>query len=315
MLLLTAATVLAQPATLEVLDTIDGGDEAMLYRPSHLLFAPDGTCYVLNAGDCRVLQFDADWSLVRAFGHEGEGPGEFTNPTGMILRDGDLWIFEMMRATRFSLTGEYRRTVTSRLEMHAPQSTDQGILVRLGGGADRMAALLDDDLDLIRKLGPACPHDGDFLAEYRACGFVETLPHPDYLALLLNPIDGRLWALDDAGDVAREVELVSQDGRSSMTEPDDDGRVTMQFTLVMGTGGVDARGLFWSMPMSEEEDPEGLQLLVVRDRDFQPMAEYVLPEGVNGFGLVQAPDGRLLFLDGNASLIHVCAYPEELAAR
>ena len=298
---------LAEPATLEVLQTIDGDGDTMIYRPDFLVFGPDGSSYVLNGGDSTVLHFDADWSLVRTFGREGEGPGEFVNATGLVIYQDKIWVFEMMRATLFSLEGEYLETRTSQLQMHEPVVTERGLVVRLGSN-ERLAALLDDQLELVEKLGPHCPSGEDFMEQYRTCGFVRALPHPDYLCLLMNPFDGHLYVLDDAGDVVREVELVKSSGESSMREEGDDS-VSMSFSLVMGTGGVDRNGRYWTVPLppdAEEGDPVKL---VVLGRDLEPEAEYVLPEDVLGFRIYHAPDGTLVLLDGASSLIHVCGYP------
>lgn len=312
--LLIAVAAAAQPPQLEIIASFDGGDEAMLYRPSAVAFGDDGSVYVLNAGDSRVLHFAADWSLLGEFGAEGEGPGEFTNPVGMLRRGQEIWVFEMMRATVFSLAGEYRRTVTSQNEMHDPIETERGLLVGLGS-SDRLVALMDDELGLITKLGPECPRDTDFMTQFKACGFVHALPHPDHLALLLNPIDGHLWALDQAGDVVREMELADGPGASHAND-DGEGNVQMSFSLVMGRGGVDRYGRMWTMPLSydeaEDEAKDEPQLLIVRDRDLAPVAEYILPDGITAFEVYHAPDGRLLLLDGNSSLIHVGVYPDGL---
>jgi hypothetical protein len=315
-LMLVATTAVArpaEPAQLEILRTVDGGDQAMLYRPWAVCFAPDGGFFVLNAGDCRVLRFDADWRFVRAFGRQGSGPGEFTNPTGMLRRGDALWVFEMMRVTVFGLDGEYRRTLTSRVEMHAPLLTDRGLLVRLGS-SDRLAALLDDQLGLVEKLGPACPTDGDWATRYRACGFVRALAHPDHLALMLNPYDGHLWALDTGGRVARELDLVDRGGTSRVRQQDDDS-VSMSFTLVMGPGGVDRHGRLWTAPLPPDPGGERAQTLVVRGRDLAPLAEFTLPQGVHAFEVFHAPGGELVLTDAEASLIHVAAYPGGLGAR
>ncbi len=313
--LLAAAVTAARPAPpaqLEILRTVDGGDQAMLYRPWAVCFGPDGGFFVLNAGDCRVLRFDADWRFVGSFGRQGSGPGEFTNPTGMLRRGDALWVFEMMRVTVFGLDGEYRRTLTSRVEMHEPLLTDRGLLVRLGS-SDRLAALLDDQLGLITKLGPECPTDADWAVRYRACGFVRALPHPDHLALLLNPYDGHLWALDRGGRVARELDLVDRGGTSRVRREDDDS-VSMSFTLVMGAGGVDRHGRLWTTPLPPDPASDAAQRLVVRGRDLAPVAEFTLPQGANGYEVFHAPGGELVITDAEASLIHVCAYPASLPA-
>jgi len=313
LILLTAGTILAQGPELEVLQTVEGGGDDLLHGPDALCFGPDSSRYVLNTGDCRVLQFDAQWELVRAFGRQGEGPGEFTNPTGMILRQGKLWVFEMMRATLFSLEGEYLETRSSRLEMHEPISTERGILIRLGSN-ERMLALFNDQLELVTKMGPECPGSEDFMAQYKACGFVRALPHPDHLALLLNPLDGHLWVLGNDGEVERELALMESEGASSIQEEDGGESVTMSFSLIMGAGGVDRHGRYWSLPFPPDADEDAPQVLVVLGReDLKPVIEVSLPDEVLAFRVFHAPDGTLVLLDGMSSLVHVCAYPPELA--
>jgi len=44
--------------------------------------------YVVDAGSCRVLVFDLEGKFLRAVGSKGQGPGEFTRPTGACLLPG-----------------------------------------------------------------------------------------------------------------------------------------------------------------------------------------------------------------------------------
>ena len=94
---------------------------------------------------------------------------------------------------------------------------------------------------------------------------------------------------------------------------DDDDSISMSFTLVMGTGGIDRHGLLWTVPLPPDAAEDDPQTLVVRDRELAPLAEYVLPEDVAAFRVYHGPDGRLILLDGASSQIHVCAYPDGLA--
>ena len=298
----------APAAELELLRTIGADDEdILLHGPEAIAFAPDGSYYVLNGGESNVLHFDADWTLLKTFARRGQGPGEFERATGMILRDDALWVFEMGRATLFALDGTYIETRRSQAQMYSPIRDGDGFLCRLGG-SDLAAGRLDADLELLGKLGPPCANE-DFFQSYRTCGFMHMIAHPDWLCLLLNPIDGRLFAVNADGDVEREIPLTKEEGRSNAVREDDS--VTMSFTLVQGRGHVDDRGLFWSLPFPVgEQDEEAPQILEVRDRDLEPLAVFTLPEDVTGFALTQAPDRSLMLLDSGASLIHVLAYPE-----
>jgi len=53
-----------------------------LYRSSAIAVAGDGTIFVLDNGNHRVVAFDQSGNALREFGREGQGPGEFQNPLG-----------------------------------------------------------------------------------------------------------------------------------------------------------------------------------------------------------------------------------------
>jgi hypothetical protein len=53
-----------------------------LYRPGAVDVADDGTIWVLDTGNFRVVAFDQQGNALREFGREGQGPGEFQRPTG-----------------------------------------------------------------------------------------------------------------------------------------------------------------------------------------------------------------------------------------
>jgi hypothetical protein len=315
-LLIGAALALSLPALaapslpLAVLRTLGADEEEiLLYRPEDIAFGPAGKVYVLNAGDCHVLEFDRDWNHVRSFAKQGQGPGEFETATGFLVHAGLVWIFETGRATRFSLEGEYVDTLPLQRLVQAPVVRGDEILARLDA-SDRAACRLDGDLELIAKIGPTCVTD-DWMRRYQECGFVHVLTHPDWLCLLVNPFDGKLHAVAESGEVARTVALVEEAGRSSAEEPEE-GTVSMSFTLVMGRCCVDRDGLLWTLPLSldEEGDDRSPQRIVVRDRSFDVLAECVLPGDVRGYQLVQAPDGNLILLDAAESRLYVLAYPE-----
>lgn len=56
--------------------------------PVQAAVAPDGTLWVLDAGNFRAQAFDADGRFLRAFGEVGSGFGQFSRPRG-IACDGD----------------------------------------------------------------------------------------------------------------------------------------------------------------------------------------------------------------------------------
>lgn len=65
---------------------------------SGIEFAPDGSFYVLDAGNHRIQQFAADRSFVRSWGSEGSGEGQFITPAGLALSPrGSLFVVDDTR--------------------------------------------------------------------------------------------------------------------------------------------------------------------------------------------------------------------------
>jgi sugar lactone lactonase YvrE len=60
--------------------------------PADAAVAPDGTLWVLDAGNFRVQAFDADGRFLRAFGSVGNGLGQFARPRGLAV-DGEGLVY------------------------------------------------------------------------------------------------------------------------------------------------------------------------------------------------------------------------------
>jgi outer membrane protein assembly factor BamB len=56
-----------------------------LYRPAGVEVASDGSIFVLDAGNHRVVVFAAEGGPLVEFGREGQGPGEFQGPEDLAL--------------------------------------------------------------------------------------------------------------------------------------------------------------------------------------------------------------------------------------
>ncbi|MDH5539744.1 MAG: 6-bladed beta-propeller [Rhizobacter sp.] len=70
------------------------GDAAGEFNlPVDAAVAPDGTLWVLDAGNFRVQAFDARGGFLRMFGSAGNGLGQFGRPRGLAIdRDGLLYV-------------------------------------------------------------------------------------------------------------------------------------------------------------------------------------------------------------------------------
>ena len=86
-----------------------GDDERyLLYRPRDVDVGPDGSIYVLDAGDFNVKVYDAAGEHVRTFSQRGQGPGELSRPTSAAIA-GDRYVVNDggTRMIVWSLDGEY----------------------------------------------------------------------------------------------------------------------------------------------------------------------------------------------------------------
>ncbi|MDX1395355.1 MAG: hypothetical protein R3195_13285 [Gemmatimonadota bacterium] len=69
---------------------------------------PDGRIYTLHPRENLVRIHGPDGAPLRAFGGEGEGPGEFVSPIALDIFGEEVWVWDdrSLRVTRFDLEGE-----------------------------------------------------------------------------------------------------------------------------------------------------------------------------------------------------------------
>jgi DNA-binding beta-propeller fold protein YncE len=79
---------------LGVLTPPDGG----LYAPRDLMVAPDGALVVANSGGAQVLLYDRYGVAVASWGTTGTGEGQFREPLGVALGDGDIYVADYLNA-------------------------------------------------------------------------------------------------------------------------------------------------------------------------------------------------------------------------
>lgn len=103
---------------LEELYTVGGGDspDASFVLATGLDVLPDGTVYVIDSKDSRVKVFDAAGKFVRAFGRQGQGPGEMNQPTGILVSpEKEVLVEDLLnrRLAVFGLDGTFLRHVST----------------------------------------------------------------------------------------------------------------------------------------------------------------------------------------------------------
>lgn len=81
-----------------------------LQDPKGVAVAPDGSVYVLDTGNNRVVKFDGDGQYVLAWGSEGEGEGQFREPWGIaVAPDGSVYVADSWnhRIQKFDPEGRF----------------------------------------------------------------------------------------------------------------------------------------------------------------------------------------------------------------
>jgi len=288
---------------LEIVRTIGGDDgEVFLHNPLSVTFAADGTIYLLNGGDCQVMQLDDQWTELNTFGACGEGPGEFSNPVGMVLYEDEVWVFELARITVYDLSGEYLRTMTPGLQYGAPVVIDGQLIARMGAG-DRAAATLDRDGLATGYLGPECPTD--FFEGFKKCRNMQILPHEDGACLMVNLVDGQALLVGENGDPVWDRYLTRKEDDSVMETSDDGESMSMSLSLAMAMGCRDNQGRYWMVTLPEDDDAQSR--VSVLDGELKPvMDSFLLPEGIYSWQLACSPTGQMILVSTNESTLYVC---------
>ena len=144
------------PADVEGLDVI-----------GYIAIGPDGNLYVPNAGTSEMIVLDADLAVVRRWGEEGEGPGQFgflrnEDPNSAlggvdIADDGTIYVVEAgnKRVQRFSAEGESQLTWGSSGNGDGQFLDPIGVAVSPAGDV----YVVDDERDDIQVFTA----DGDYL--------------------------------------------------------------------------------------------------------------------------------------------------------
>jgi hypothetical protein len=215
---------------------IGGGDDPDM-SPADLVgaaVAEDGTAFLLDMTECRVLAYAASGQFLRSFGRRGQGPGEFSWP--MIIRlspAGEVLVedFSGRKVSVFSPDGRFQRAISTAL---GSGFTNLTIHPKSGYVAQQRSGDSSDIAYHLRKFGPV----------FEPGPILESRPGLDPLtkkfrlgALFWYVIDarGRIFVVDEE---AYAVRVYSPEGRLER-------RITRDFEPIRSTP-------------EERKSPEGL---------------------------------------------------------
>jgi len=87
--------------------------ETVLFQVTGVALLPDGRVVVANRGDATVRLYDGSGRMVWRAGREGDGPAEFRDLRGVLIRNGEIWAYQSLPLPVhvFDLEGSYLRSV------------------------------------------------------------------------------------------------------------------------------------------------------------------------------------------------------------
>ena len=109
-------TLEMREGTVFTVGAIDGEDWEVFGTVDAVAVGEDGSRYVLDGQNSRVVVFDDSGAHQRTLGRKGGGPGEFQLPQAMTVTDREeIVVYDMARRSYSILdsAGEFKRSVTT----------------------------------------------------------------------------------------------------------------------------------------------------------------------------------------------------------
>jgi hypothetical protein len=186
--------------TLWSISSFGEGGADYLHRPSDLAAdLQQSLFYVVDSGNNRIVVFDLDGKFIRIIGKEGQGPGEFSQPTGAwVFEDSRLAIadYRNNRIQIFNASGGFLRNIVAKdnriadlivvddLFYTVPSFGTSGFNISMGSDAKTQPLVV------------ALDQGGNSVKEFLVHDFPETQPFVRALKhrvnLALSP-DGKLY--------------------------------------------------------------------------------------------------------------------------
>ncbi len=142
-----------------------------LNHPRDVAAAPDGTLYVADSGNHRVVHFDAQGKIIATWGKKGSGEGEFNEPWGIAVdKDGHVYVADTWnhRVQKFTSDGQFIK-MWGIASMTGGKLTNPGTFFgprALAFAADGHLLVVDTGNKRVEEFTP----DGAFVAQFGGVG-------------------------------------------------------------------------------------------------------------------------------------------------
>ncbi len=247
-----------------------------LNAPKGIAIAADGTLYIADSNNNRIVHLDADYAIQGTWGEEGVGPGQFNQPWGLAVdEDGYVYVADTWnhRIQKFTADGDF---VTS-WGVYGQAETGDAFW------GPRDIVINEDGQLMITDTGnkriAIFTRDGSFVGQFGEAGY-QAGQMDEPVGLAISPVDGSLFVADTWNQRVQVFKNIEGIGYTSQLSWDIDGWYGQSLE----------NKPFLTVDNSDRvyvADPEAARILVfTSDGTFiNGFGEYD-PFGATGFGLV-----------------------------
>jgi len=244
----------AQPKTIWSFASF--GEDDYLYNPSDIeVDQSRSLIYIADSGNDRVLVFDFDGKLQKIIGRKGQGPAEFSNPTGLdVFDDGTLAVADNdnNRIQLFDKSWEFVKSINTKevrvadlvfkddkiYTISSYGMAGYSLALRSEKETQPLVNVLDLEGDLVQTMGvDDYPESQPFLRaiKHRVCLALSEdnrffVPHFSMNVIHVFGLDG-----EKIGHVDRPLPFKPQDPKILQQKQSKDGAISMSATMDMVT--------------------------------------------------------------------------------
>lgn len=104
----------------------------------------EGNIYVLDFRECRIKKYDKNGNYLQTIGRKGQGPGEFEQPSRILLNtEGKMYIKELRKIHIFDKKGEFERSIILKKTLASFGITKEGNILGRSYSSSRKGRTLD----------------------------------------------------------------------------------------------------------------------------------------------------------------------------
>ena len=317
------------------------GEDDYLYNPSDIeVDLSRSLIYIADSGNDRVLVFDFDGKLQKIIGRKGQGPAEFSNPTGLdVLEDGTLAVADNNnnRIQLFNKSWEFVKSINTKEVSVADLvfKDDKIYTISSYGMAGYRLALrseketpplvnvLDKEGNLVQSMGVEdYPESQPFLRaiKHRVCIAVSEedrlfVPHFSMNVIHVFSMNG-----DKIADFDRPLPFKPQDPKILQQRESKEGVVSMSATMDMVTreAKIGPDGNLYLLTFSESYmerskgkdvmslPPHPMRVDVIDTETYKLIRSIDIDAGATSFAVLDRNRLVFIYVDDAAEVVFKC---------